>query len=293
MKDSSSPTSAILSLSGEDKTSSRKSPAVASVRKLNPVPAKPNPGDFEDLTELAYRIISHPNVFITPSILESFVTLQSITRDPAPIPAAFSLYSTKPTLSSSGREKKPNPSAAKNSIPERAALAGLESAIDNGDIYTALDIIDTSYGAPAFRRSKFIRKALPFCVTATAAPIALWIAADKMAWWQDTVDHSMATNYAFLGLSTYTAVTVSLGLVALTTSNDQMVRVTWVPGTPLRERWIREEERAALDAVAMAWGFADKNKQGLEEGEEWELLREVVGRKGMILDNPVLMDGMQ
>jgi len=72
-----------------------------------------------------------------------------------------------------------------------------------------------------------------------------------------------------------------------------MVRVTWVQGTPLRERWIREEERRALDLVAMAWGFEEKERRGFEEGEEWELLREVVERKGMVLDDPALMEGME
>lgn len=82
-------------------------------------------------------------------------------------------------------------------------------------------------------------------------------------------------------------------MVALMTSNDQMVRVTWIAGTPLRQRWLREEERAALDRVAQAWGFEEPNKRGFEEGDEWELLREVANRKGMYLDNPKLMEGME
>jgi hypothetical protein len=107
------------------------------------------------------------------------------------------------------------------------------------------------------------------------------------------VDYSLALKYTFAGLLAYSGFAVSIGLVALGTANDQMVRVTWIPGTPLRERWVREEERAALDTVAMAWGFEEAHKRGFEEGEEWELLREVCGRKGMILDNPILMDGME
>jgi hypothetical protein len=43
----------------------------------------------------------------------------------------------------------------------------------------------------------------------------------------------------------------------------------------------------------MAWGFKESIRRGFEEVEEWELLWEVVGRKGMVLDDPALLDGME
>lgn len=156
-----------------------------------------------------------------------------------------------------------------------------------------LDIIDTSYGSPAFLRSIKVRKAIPGAVACCLIPVALYTLADTVAGYQDEFEHSVALKYAFVGMAAYVCFTGSIGMIALTTMNDQMVRVTWIVGTPLRERWFREQERAALDRVAQAWGFEDPNKRGFEEGDEWELLREVVTRKGMFLDNPTLMEGME
>jgi hypothetical protein len=82
-------------------------------------------------------------------------------------------------------------------------------------------------------------------------------------------------------------------MVAITTANDQMERVVWAQGVPLRYRWLREEERAALDKVAVAWGFKEPWKRGEEEGQEWESLREFIGMRGMILDKSELMEGME
>ncbi|KAF8536597.1 hypothetical protein BDD12DRAFT_850266 [Trichophaea hybrida] len=268
--------SALLSLSG--------SPQSNPVRKLRATPRPAQKGEFAFLTSLTYDILSDPRVFLTPAILSSFVSLQRLTCDPSPIPAVFTLYATKPV---------PNPKQAKYAIPPSVALVGLETAIDAGDMVAALDIIDTSYALPAYRRNKVIRQALPVAGVGLCAPAAIWVVAGWLAGWQDTVDHALATKYAFAGLTAYAGLTAGVGLLVVGTKNDQMVRVTWVRGTPLSERWVREEERAALDAVAMAWGFEDPARRGDEEGEEWELLREVVGRKGMVLDDPTLLDGME
>lgn len=56
---------------------------------------------------------------------------------------------------------------------------------------------------------------------------------------------------------------------------------------------MREDERAMVDRIAIAWGFKDKKKRGEEEGEEWEWLREWAGRRAMILDAAELMEGME
>ena len=99
--------------------------------------------------------------------------------------------------------------------------------------------------------------------------------------------------YAMAGLSTYIASVGSLGYMALTTSNDQMERVTWVIGMPLWERWVREDERAAGERVAKAWGHREKWKWGEEEGREWRELKEWLGVRGMVLDKVGLMEGME
>jgi len=81
--------------------------------------------------------------------------------------------------------------------------------------------------------------------------------------------------------------------VAVTTANDNMDRVTWAPGIPLRDRYMREEERAAIDKIAGSWGFRENWRRGEEEGEDWDVLREWIGNKGMILDRVELMEGME
>lgn len=246
------------------------------------------------IPDLAYGIVTHPAVFITPEILYSYVALQSLIRDPAPIPAVFTLYANKPfTPAGSSRVVQPNRKQAKYAVPEKAASAALDAAVDAKDISVCLDIIDTSYSAPAFRRAKLIRRATPVGILGCLMPPLAYVTADAIAKYQDEVDHALAVQFAFGGLLTYVGCVGAMGLLATLTANDQMVRVTWAIGTPLRERWMREEERAALDKVAQAWGFEDPLKRGFEEGEEWELLREVVMRKGMLLDNSTLMTGME
>lgn len=106
-------------------------------------------------------------------------------------------------------------------------------------------------------------------------------------------DPTWLTTYVWLGMLTYVSSVSGLGYVALTTYNDQMQRVSWMPGSFLRDRWFREEERAAADKVALAWGFQEVSKRGQEEGEEWELLREWCGQRGMLLDASELLDGME
>ncbi|CCX34404.1 Similar to hypothetical protein [Tuber melanosporum Mel28]; acc. no. XP_002836248 [Pyronema omphalodes CBS 100304] len=253
-----------------------------------------NSADFTGITNLAYELLADPRVFLTIELLSAFVSLQTLTRDPTPIPAVFSIYANKPYVpEGGGAPKTPNHKQAKYAIPTGISEAALDVAIDTRNMETALDIVDTSYAAPAWKRNKMIRQALPVATMAAVSPAVLWIAADQLAAFQDTVEHTLAKKYAFSGLLAYTGFTAFTALLVVGTRNDQMVRVRYIKGTPLRERWLREEERAALDRIAMAWGFEDPHKHGEEVGEEWEMLREVVGRKGMILDDPELLEGMQ
>ena len=103
----------------------------------------------------------------------------------------------------------------------------------------------------------------------------------------------MARNMIFAGTLAYVGFTAMIGFVAITTSNDQMKRVTWATGLPLRERWLREEERALVDKLAIAWGFQDEFRRGEEEGQDWEALKEWAGLRGMIVDRVSLMEGME
>jgi hypothetical protein len=86
--------------------------------------------------------------------------------------------------------------------------------------------------------------------------------------------------------------TATIGMVAHFTANDQMKRVTWASGTPLRHRWLYEDERAALDKIACSFGFSEEHRYGEEEGEDFLWLREYVLSRSMILDAVELMPGM-
>ncbi len=125
------------------------------------------------------------------------------------------------------------------------------------------------------------------------APAAAYSLSSQLAAHQSTMDVSLARGVAFAGILAYVGFTATIGIVAITTANDQMDRVTWAQGMPLRERWLREEERAAIDRVAGAWGFRDVSRRGEEEGEEWEGFKEWVGLRGMVLDSVELMEGME
>ncbi|KAM3071225.1 hypothetical protein ACMFMG_008815 [Clarireedia jacksonii] len=250
----------------------------------------------DDLSQLLYSIISHPLIFITPKILEVYVSAQSSLGKPETFPEVFYLYANKPLPvegSSPVRYKAQNPNKVNNAIPMRVADQALQTAIDARELHVAMDIVDTSYALKAFRRAKFIRKGLVPSTGIIFAPAAAYALASQVAMFQSTMETGMATNVAFAGILAYLGFTGTIGLVAVTTANDQMDRVTWAPGMPLRERWIREEERAAIDKVAGSWGFQEKWRQGEEEGKDWELLREWIGNKGMLLDAVELMEGME
>jgi len=106
------------------------------------------------------------------------------------------------------------------------------------------------------------------------------------------MDQASATGIAFAAILAYVAFTGTIGVVVVTTANDQMRRVTWLPGMPLRQRWLREEERAALDKVACAFGFQEQHRWGEENGPEFQALRNYIFTRSMVLDAVELMPGM-
>ncbi|KFY12133.1 hypothetical protein V492_04074 [Pseudogymnoascus sp. VKM F-4246] len=253
-------------------------------------------GASRKLSNLALSVLQHPPIFITPGILRRYVNLLSTLRRPETLPTAFHLYSTKPAPvdgSSPVKYKEVNPNKSANSIEAKMADLALQTAIEAKNLGTAMDIVDTAYNTKAFRRTKFIRRALLPATGLALAPAAAYAVATQLSHFQTTMDPAVATNIAFVGILGYIGFTTVVGVVAVTTANDQMERITWATGMPLRERWIREEERAAIDKIAGAWGFRQVWRRGEEEGEEWEALREWVARRGMILDRPELMEGME
>ncbi len=250
----------------------------------------------KQVSKMAYRIITDAKVFITPPILASYVSTQSLLGFPKTIPQAFILYANKrvPRPGTSPIQyKEPKPDGPSSAVPLAVADAGLSAAIETRDLPVCFDIINTSVCAPAFRRSKFIRRALLPITGFAMAPAAAYVLASQISTYQNTMDPTVATNIAFAGILAYIGFTTTIGFVAITTANDQMDRVTWVDGTPLRERWVREEERALIDRVSGAWGFKELSKRGEEEGKDWEILREWIGLRGMILDRVELMEGME
>ncbi|KAI7612311.1 hypothetical protein KC346_g7897 [Hortaea werneckii] len=256
------------------------------------------------ISEKAESLLRHPHVFITPALLKAYVHLQSLLHQPASFPDIFDLYAHKPIPVPGGGSNpdknqptitfKParptNPSAA---IPTPTASLALTTAITTHSLLLSLSIINTTFSTPAYRRSKTLQHLLLPGSLLTVSPLAAYTLSTSFSSWQNTMDPTYATGVAFAGICTYVASVCSIGYVAITTANDQMQRVTWAQGVPLWERWVREEERAALDRVALAWGFEGTERRGEEVGWEWEVLREEVGLRGCVLDRSELMEGME
>lgn len=244
----------------------------------------------------AEEIARDPSVFLTAAILKAYVELQSLLHQPSSFPDIFNLYANKPipSLSNGNLAFSPSsPNKVSAAIDPNTANLALASATSAHDLGLAIDIITTSFCTKAFKRAKFLRRAALPMFGLGIAPIAAYSLSNSYSNWQQTMDAQMATHIAFAGIMTYVSAVSMVGYVAVTTANDQMDRVTWAQGVPLWERWVREEERAAIDKVAQAWGFTEAEKRGDEEGEEWDALREWVGVRGMVLDKVSLMEGME
>ncbi|EXJ59075.1 hypothetical protein A1O7_06506 [Cladophialophora yegresii CBS 114405] len=251
------------------------------------------------LSHLSYTLLRDPKVYITEDMLQMYVRLQCQLGKPEYLPEIFHLYATKPIpRPGSGtaapiKFSSPWRKLPKYAVPIDLAEAALESAILHKNLPLAIAIIDTTVAAPAFRTSRMLRKAgVPGAVVA-ATPLVAYAAADWVAQWQNTMDVEMAKWTAVAGAAAYIGTLSTIGFVAVTTYNDQMVRVVWRPGTHLSSRWLREEERRFFDRLALAWGFQEKARWGEEHGPEWLRLRDEVGLRDMILDKTDLMEGMQ
>ncbi|KAJ4367542.1 hypothetical protein N0V83_007125 [Neocucurbitaria cava] len=247
------------------------------------------------LSKLAEGLIKHEKVFVSPNVLAVYIHLQRLLARPKTIPEALYLYANKPVPvdgSSPPKFSHPSPKSAKQAIPADLADEALTAAIDAKDLSLALDVVDQTYRTPAWRRHRmFTKMGLPAAL-AGVAPLGIYMIAQELSVYSGYIDPWTFKLYAFMGLSTYVACTGTLGFVALTTYNDTHDRVVWRPGVPLLDRYLREDERAALDRIACAWGFKELWRRGDEEGEEWEGLRQWVLLRGMVLDKSDLMPGM-
>lgn len=279
---------AILSM-GQDDDAPVAAQPVSRAPSLNELPSP------QYISSLAMDLLRHPNIFISADILGAYIRLQQLVGCPRAIPEILHLYANKPVPqlgSSPPKFSKPSPKAAKQAIPADLAEHALGAAIEAKDMPLALDIVDVSYCAPAWKRRRMVTKlGLPGFVVGVT-PLAIYMLAQEASVYSGYIDPALFKLYAFMGISTYVLCTGTLGFVALTTHNDHHTRVVWRPGTPLLDRYMREDERAALDRIAMAWGFKEEWRRGDEEGEEWEGLREWISMRGMVLDKPDLMPGM-
>ncbi|KAJ5135322.1 uncharacterized protein N7515_004600 [Penicillium bovifimosum] len=248
------------------------------------------------ISQIVIEIIKDEKVFISPEALTSCIETLTLLRRAEHFPEIFYLYANKPVPeenSSPVKLLKPNPKSINSAVPADLANMALNVAIEQKNLPLVLAIIDNTFCAPAFHRAKIFKKAGVPLAGLAAAPAACYALASWAATFQNTMDPNVATGIAFAATLAYVGGTSSMGILAITTANDQMERVVWIPGIPLRQRWLREEERAAMDRVAVAWGFKDPYMRGEEVGEEWESLREFIGMRGMILDKTELMAGME
>ncbi|KAH8905120.1 hypothetical protein BR93DRAFT_882155 [Coniochaeta sp. PMI_546] len=268
-------------------------------RTTVPAPAARSPLSRQELvrkiSDAAYTIVTHPTVILTPRLLDEYVKIQARLGKPQSLTEIFSLYRLKPlprNAKGTIRFDNRNPDKVQNAVPARIADRALDAAIAAKDLDSAIGIIANTYAAQPFLRSKLLNKAVIPGMALGLVPAVAYGLASRMSLLQDSMDQSSATGIAFAAILAYVAFTGTIGVVVITTSNDQMRRVTWLPGLPLRQRWLREEERAALDKVACAFGFQEQHRYGEENGPEFQALRNYIFSRGMVLDAVELMEGM-
>lgn len=249
----------------------------------------------DKVSEAAYTVVTHPTVVITRTILAEYVKLQARLGKPQSLPQILRLYASKPTpklVSGSIQYVERNPNKAEIAVEPAVAEAALDAAIEAKDLAAAIGIVENTYSAKAFLRSKLIKKGFAPGLAVAGTPVAVYYAATQLAQLQHSLEPKIATGFAFAGAICYVGFTATIGVVAHFTANDQMKRVTWALGTPLRHRWLHEEERAALDKIACSFGFSEEHRYGEEEGEEFMWLREYILSRSMVLDAVDLMPGM-
>ncbi|CAK7215886.1 hypothetical protein SCUCBS95973_002634 [Sporothrix curviconia] len=261
----------------------------------------------DQISDAAFAVVDEPRVFLTPALLALYVQIQARLGRPESLPRVLDLYASKPAPKSKSQSASgagagtgaseilyapQNPRRPASAVDATVAERALDAALAAKNLDAAVGVVEHTFAAPAFIRAKLLKRGFLPAFVVVGVPAATYILASQLAAAQDNMDTTTATSLAFAAILAYIAFTGTIGVVANTTANDQMRRVTWAPGTPLRERWLREEERAALDSVACAFGFREAHRYGEEEGAEFQALREYIMRKGMLLDQVELMEGM-
>ncbi len=265
------------------------------------VPDKELSAPFRDnaartIAELIYTLLRDPKVYVSDEALSLYVRIQCLLGKPEYLPEIFHLHAhkkipngkTKPITYSEPWSKLP-----KYAIPPTLADAALEAAIIKKNLPLAIAIIDTTVASPANRVARIMGRATVPALFVGATPLLAYAGANWVAHWQNTMDVEMSKYTAIAGALAYIGTLTTIGFVAITTSNDQMERVVWRPGTKLSDRWLREPERAMFDRLALAWGFQEKYRWGEEQGHDWLQLKDECGMRDMILDKTDLMEGMQ
>lgn len=248
------------------------------------------------VSDAAYRIITQPTVVITPAVLAEYVRIQGRLLRPQSLPQIFKLYATKPTpkMVSGGtiQYTEVNPDRAAAAVDLSVADEAIDAAVAAKDFAAAVGIVQTAYTSKAFLRAQLLRRALTPVAAVTGIPVLLYIGATQLAQLQYSLEPKVATGVAFVGVLCYVGFTGTIGMVAHTTANDHVRRLSWAMGTPLHHRWLYEDERAAMDKVACSFGFSDERRYGEEEGPEFAWLREYALTRYMILDAVSLMPGL-
>lgn len=250
---------------------------------------------IDHVSQVAFEVVAHPSVLITPQVLEAYIVVQARLGRPESLPHVLSLYASKSRphgAPDSVTHVQQDPHRAANAIDPTIVEKALAAAIEAKNLDAAIGVVENTYATKAFIRQKVLRKALFPATVAVTAPLAIYLVASNLAQFQTSFDQRTATAVATAAILAYVGFTGSMGLLAVLTQNDHMRRVTWAPGISLRERWLHEEERAALDKVACSFGFSQAHRYGEEEGAEFQALRQFVLRKGMVLDRVELMEGM-
>lgn len=250
----------------------------------------------DTLAELTWKLVRDPKVFIAPDVLTIYTRVQCLLGKPEYLPEIFNLYAHKKIpVGDSSPVKYTNPwsKLPKYAVPEPMADLALQAAIVKKNLPLALAIIDTTVATPAYLAQRVLSHASIPLLGVAALPALAYAGASWVAKTQNTMDYEMAKYTSIAAAMAYIGTLSTIGYVAITTSNDQMERVVWRPGTHLNQRWLREDERRAFDRLALAWGFENKGRWGEEVGEDWQTLRDECGARSMILDKTDLMEGMQ
>ena len=248
------------------------------------------------LAELTWTLVRDPKVFISLDVLNIYTRIQCLLGTPEYLPEIFNLFAHKkiPHANSSPvTYSDPWSKLPKYAVPQATASAALQAAILKKNLPLALAVIDTTVATPAFRANKVMTKASIPLLGVAALPALAYAGSTWVASTQNTMDFEMSKYTSIAAAMAYIGTLSTIGFVAITTSNDQMERIVWRPGTHLSARWLREDERAFFDRLALAWGFEEKARWGEEAGEDWQTLRDECGVRDMILDKTDLMEGMQ